>query len=125
MVVSFIVRNRTSLSIIDIRFRPHVPSWRVTLNNAHIRVAYAWPSRENMTSSTTTKTNSKWLIALPSDKNRDTVTRSNVHRKSDEVWTCGFWDMRTDRQTDRQTDRHTYRNVDRALPYMHSNSQLN
>jgi len=47
-------------------------------------------------------------IALTSEKVRDTAT-GNMQRKFCGVWTCGFWDMQTDRQTDRQrqADRQT------------------
>jgi len=44
-------------------------------------------------------------IALLSVKARAAAT-VNVHRKFREVWTCGFWDIRTDRQTGRQAHRN-------------------
>jgi len=38
------------------------------------------------------------VIATLKEEDRATST-DNMHRKSDEVWTCGFRDIRVDRQT--------------------------
>ena len=56
------------------------------------------------------KTGSTQLIALPSNEDRATAT-GNMYRRFDEIWTCGFWDMRAGGQTDRHTD--TDRNTPR------------
>jgi len=58
------------------------------------------PVCENMTSSTEREVYNYLL----SEEHRATKT-GNMWRKLDEIWTCGFWDMRAKRQTDKQTNR--------------------
>jgi len=48
-----------------------------------------------------------WHIALPPENDRSTAT-DNMYEKFGKIWTCDFWDMRTDRQTDMQTRKSQY-----------------
>jgi len=50
------------------------------------------------------------ITGITSEEDQATAN-SNTYRKFSEIWTCHFWDMRTNRQTDRQTYRHTDHNT--------------
>jgi len=73
----------------------------LTLSICFFRVAYPWPSRASITSSTKPEVHNVSQRHQSRNEPRPLITRTH---KTFVDWTWSFGDMLVDRQTDRQTD---------------------